>query len=383
MTKKILISFVCIAVIAVFVSYHFIQRADVLSTYRKFDIKTRALTRQLPSKEGQEVIRILAISGGGIYGILPIHILDYLEQQTGKPTTELFDLMVGTSTGAIVNILLTTPDANNKPRYTANELLYNYISDSQKIFYAPWYHRLLTLNGFLGPKYITSSRYNMFKESAGPFYFDQLLNNVIVPTYEIYKREPLLFYNWDMDGVSSPNFQTADLLMGATSPFAFFPAVVFDSEGKRYALSDGGLYDNNPALGALLTAMHLYPGKRYILVSLGTGKVKGSENPTKVVDWGLLHWILKIISVMYDSSNKFTDLLLTNFFNHPNPVDYYYFDSEINSFRHKLDDISPQNIEKIHVEGRQLVNDCKADLDILAEKLLHPNSAPPAPEVSR
>ena len=45
---------------------------------------------------------ILAIDGGGMRGIIPVKMLAYLEQQTGKPAYELFDMVAGTSTGAII-----------------------------------------------------------------------------------------------------------------------------------------------------------------------------------------------------------------------------------------------------------------------------------------
>ncbi len=44
--------------------------------------------------------RVLSIDGGGIRGIIPALVLAHVEQRTGKPCSELFDLMVGTSTGA-------------------------------------------------------------------------------------------------------------------------------------------------------------------------------------------------------------------------------------------------------------------------------------------
>ena len=39
---------------------------------------------------------ILSIDGGGIRGIIPALVLDYLEQQSNKSSSELFDLAVGT-----------------------------------------------------------------------------------------------------------------------------------------------------------------------------------------------------------------------------------------------------------------------------------------------
>ena len=46
--------------------------------------------------------KVLSIDGGGIRGIIPSLVLDYLERESGRPISELFDLCVGTSSGGII-----------------------------------------------------------------------------------------------------------------------------------------------------------------------------------------------------------------------------------------------------------------------------------------
>ena len=45
---------------------------------------------------------ILSVDGGGIRGIIPLACLVQLEKKEGKPAPELFDMVAGTSTGAII-----------------------------------------------------------------------------------------------------------------------------------------------------------------------------------------------------------------------------------------------------------------------------------------
>ena len=45
---------------------------------------------------------ILSIDGGGIKGIIPLACLIELEKIEGRPSREIFDMVAGTSTGAVI-----------------------------------------------------------------------------------------------------------------------------------------------------------------------------------------------------------------------------------------------------------------------------------------
>ena len=46
--------------------------------------------------------RVLSLDGGGIRGLIQIEVLCELERVTGKKITQLFDTIIGTSTGGII-----------------------------------------------------------------------------------------------------------------------------------------------------------------------------------------------------------------------------------------------------------------------------------------
>ena len=51
-------------------------------------------------------IRVLAIDGGGLRGLLTLQILKELERRTGRPCHKLFDVIGGTSTGGIIALAI-------------------------------------------------------------------------------------------------------------------------------------------------------------------------------------------------------------------------------------------------------------------------------------
>ena len=122
----------------------------------------------------KKVIPVLSIDGGGIRGIIPAIILRYIERRTfvkirakinclesderreslkselsklimteGKtkyiPTSELFDMIAGTSTGGILALALVQPNENERPKYKALDLVkYVFEERSQNLLNPPY-----------------------------------------------------------------------------------------------------------------------------------------------------------------------------------------------------------------------------------------------------
>ena len=68
-------------------------------TLRKSGIYSAAI-------EFEEGSRVLCLDGGGIKGLIQIEVLIQIEEKTKQKITELFDWIVGTSTGGIIALAL-------------------------------------------------------------------------------------------------------------------------------------------------------------------------------------------------------------------------------------------------------------------------------------
>src|SRR5918997_6844902 len=97
--------------------------------------------------------KVLSIDGGGIRGIIPAMVLAEIERRTGKLTSEVFDLVAGTSTGGILALGLTKPGQDGGPEYSAEELIELYEAEGEEIFSRPVWHRLHSLWSVAEEKY--------------------------------------------------------------------------------------------------------------------------------------------------------------------------------------------------------------------------------------
>ena len=74
-------------------------------TMQQVELAKHNKTKQIESTYSFNInagSRILFLDGGGIRGLIQIEILEQLERKTGRKVIELFDWIIGTSTGGIL-----------------------------------------------------------------------------------------------------------------------------------------------------------------------------------------------------------------------------------------------------------------------------------------
>jgi uncharacterized protein len=77
---------------------------------------------------------------------------------------------------------------------------------------------------------------------------------------------------------------------------------------EDYALVDGGVFVNNPAMAACAEARSLYPGsERIMVVSVGTGDRQDQITYASAKDWGLVGWAKQIVPIFMDSVSEAVD----------------------------------------------------------------------------
>ncbi|KHJ76104.1 phospholipase, patatin family, partial [Oesophagostomum dentatum] len=105
-------------------------------------------------------INLLSIDGGGTRGMMGLEVLEQLEQESGKRICELFDYVIGVSTGSIIASLLVAKG------YTIEECRTVYMDVSKRLFSQ---NRLTGVSGIvLNHSYYDTKKWvKMLKEVIG------------------------------------------------------------------------------------------------------------------------------------------------------------------------------------------------------------------------
>ncbi|KAL2531877.1 Patatin-like protein 2 [Abeliophyllum distichum] len=295
----------------------------------------------------RRMVTVLSIDGGGIRGIIPGTLLAYLEaklQELDGPSARIadyFDVIAGTSTGGLITTMLTAPGKNNLPIYAANNITSFYLEHGPKIF--PIKRRMKYTkkirNMFAGPKYDGAYLRSFIKEILGNLTLSQTLTNVVIPTFDIKRLQPVIFNTEDAKTKLSKNALLSDVCLATSAAPTYFPPHYFeikDAEGKthRFDLADGGLAANNPTLVAMthiskeillkkfkLLDMEPMDCSRLLVLSLGTGIGQREErySAREAAKWGLLGWVFNhgdtpLLDIYGDASSEMVDIHVSTIF---------------------------------------------------------------------
>ena len=353
-----------------------------------------------PSRRGEgmpqtispgSTVRILSVDGGGIRGILPARLLQEIERRTGKPAADLFHLIAGTSTGGIIGCGLV----NGMPAAELGDL---YAKQGAIIFQRSMWHRMINPAQLLGAKFDPAAIEKILLDVLGGVSLGNVANaELLVPTYVIElprpegqdgfdvvtTRTPMFFKTWKARGVAlGPgevekefDFKLRDVARATSAaPTYFPPAQIANAQDQKFAVIDGGVFANNPAMCALSSAYRLFSqAKRFVLVSLGTGSLERDIPYAQAKDWGELQWLHPILSVLMDGNADTVcyqcDQILGS--------DHYRFQISLGrnpndptAVNEDFDDASPDNVARLERLSRRLIAEADAKLDTLCAELV-------------
>lgn len=231
------------------------------------------------------MIRVLSIDGGGIRGIIPATWLMKLEELTGRHTADLFDIMVGTSTGGILALGLACP-AQGKTPHTAAAVRSLYVDHGAEIFSGHGRSLDTGTPGQASADVQRTARYSSepLRRYLDQYFSDRRLSQALKPvavvTVDLAHFAGLLFSG---GGLGQHPLGDARMSLAAlatsSAPTYFEPVRHAGPDGVDRLLVDGGLAANDPAFVALALALvqqrRAGGNEEILLVSLGTGLQAG------------------------------------------------------------------------------------------------------------
>jgi patatin-like phospholipase/acyl hydrolase len=363
-------------------------------------------------------IRVLAIDGGGIRGIIPARLLVEVEKLTQRPIAELFDLIVGTSTGGILALGLTKPGSNG-PAFSAAQLLDLYLNHGENIFphggkplirYSGLFgdrsplkqnatlgERLKHFMGFAeiqkvaspfggNPKFAGNAQYfpdgfeELLLEYFGETPLSAALTDVIVTTYDMKVGVPILFSSSEARHDSTKNPLMRQVARATSAGPTYFPPSNFHWGGDERIMIDGGVFANNPAMIGYIRGLELTEHDKgesnMLLISLGTGipERQSNEQITQetVMSQNWLSVARGILNVVFTSVSENQDGLLKHVAQRSKGSFYYWrFQTVLRNASPELDNVTRNNLAALTRLADELVAAQSTALTAITKQLLN------------
>jgi hypothetical protein len=240
---------------------------------------------------------ILSIDGGGIRGIIPLAALVKLESRSGKPCRHFFDMVAGTSTGAVIAAGLALG-------VSARGLLALYRNLAQEAFRRlPFWQVAFNLgnhrydNTFIG-------------QTLDVIGADRPLNSLPVDVMITAKntdsgRTDFFVRDHPSNARLWGTLSLKDAVLASIAAPTYFPSHSANVLGETHTWVDGGVsVSGNPCYQAAVEALHysddrFQPGNTR-MYSFGTGRSPHLIDPARATFLGWASWTLS--ELMDDAS---------------------------------------------------------------------------------
>lgn len=282
---------------------------------------------------------ILSIDGGGVRGSMAAQFLYELEKSINKNLYDIFDVYVGTSTGAF--IISSIAHMKMSAREIVDKI-YS-VENAKRIMNKSLIDKIMGLVQ-TSPKYDGKGKREVINEIVKYKQFHDTDKHVIIPIYDITERKPIFFKSWHHNIIS-----LLDVLDTTSAAPGYFPSVEYSP--TKFGI-DGGICSNFPALSAYIETLKLYDtGADIRILSIGTGYSEGVSLGKETQDWGGVEWVTQATNIALTGSVETEEYQLKTL-------------CEINNHQYSrincpleditMDDTREENINKLKEKGTEL-----------------------------
>lgn len=239
------------------------------------------------------MFKILCLDGGGSKGYYTAYILKRIEEDFNIKINEYFDLIVGTSTGALISGAIAL-DVN------IDEILKMYTSENDKIFNKRKF-KLYGFNSIYKNDYLKKLVKKKYKNGD----FKDVKTNLIINATDLTNKSPAIFKSYKKSNISLIDA----IIASSSAPIYFEP---YEINGNLY--TDGCLWANNPSMVALAEVLDNNSFNQKLenikIMSIGTGKDISPNINEYNGTFSFINWAKDLISLILSSSVKSNEDIL-------------------------------------------------------------------------
>jgi predicted acylesterase/phospholipase RssA len=293
-------------------------------------------------------VKVLAIDGGGIRGLIPALVLAEIESRTGRRMADMVDMIAGTSTGGIIACGLAKPSP-----MPASEIARIYEDEGPDIFSRSLLKRITSVEGFLDERYSSDGLVASLQRHLGDAHMTDATLPLLLTAYDTSARAIRFLRS---EGSGSDLTMVVAAHATSAAPTYFEPVAVGDE-----TLVDGGVFAINPAMCAYAELA----GRLDFLLSLGTGSHTRALPYDEIKDWGQIEWARPILDVVFDGGQDAVDFQLAALLS----GNYARLQTELREASDDLDDASEDNLAALRREAQRLIDASGAQIDAVCERL--------------
>ncbi|MDD9973730.1 MAG: CBASS cGAMP-activated phospholipase [Candidatus Poribacteria bacterium] len=274
--------------------------------------------------ENADTFHILALDGGGTRGMYTAQLLAKIEEAFGTRIKTCFDLIAGTSTGAII----AGAAVSDIPM---TDIVQLFETETPYIFRRRWYRIPLFLS-----KYPSEQLAQVIAKHIPATLLGEIATPLMITSSEIAKSEVHIFRSnygsRDSEGTPPTSKEVClreAILASCAAPTFFAPKSVDD-----LLLADGCLWANNPSTIAATEALSVFrkEARKIRMLSIGTGHSTNMYRQRRgwgfITGWGGAKLTSYVMTLQAQASAHIAKLLLKGNYLRINPeIDRWEIDT--------------------------------------------------------
>jgi patatin-like phospholipase/acyl hydrolase len=336
-------------------------------------------------------VTILSIDGGGIRGIIPTVILEYIEKNLQKKTgnsnvtlADYFDMIAGTSTGGILTCFYLLPPADETngihSRYLAEDAVRLYVENGKEIFKPKRKKPFSRLSNLFSEMYSADGLEKILKEIMGDVYLSQTRKHCLITAYDIANRKAVFFTTpKSIKNEGYRDYYMRDIARATSAAPTYFKlAKICSRKDMTDYLIDGGMFANDPTMCAVVEANKTVFKKcanpsisDLYIVSIGTGKEEGKYDYKKAQKWGIAKWMLPVLNILMSSSSEVISYQMKQLFRVAGCAkNYRRLEPELCNAKPEMDNVSAENIKNLKDAGLHYISQNAKKIDKIVDDLI-------------